>query len=61
MDSIRSVVDDAQGNERELLKDRAAQVPSDERRIVGIAVATTFLSTLLRIAIVMWRRHYRSP
>ena len=60
MDSIRIVTRDIQASEAQLLSERTTEVQKDERRIVAIAIATTFLSTLFRIGIAVWRRRVRA-
>lgn len=59
MDAIRTVAADIQSTESTLLAARATAVHNDETRYLRIAVATTLVSTLLRIGIAILRRRAR--
>ena len=56
MDSIRTVTQEIQNSEEQLLTARLAEVRRDEQRIIAIILLTTIFSVLLRIAVAAWRQ-----
>ncbi len=56
MDTIRRITHDIETREQVLVRNRSENVHRDERQIIHVAITTTLVSTLLRIAIALWRR-----